>query len=146
MRMAFFDASSRSVATASVSVPDALDRRHAVEVRRPRLREQQRDEVRSIRRQLEHSLEQQVLHRRLAADVDDEGHGGADRRDVGQVLLGTDPEVDAAGDASLAQHREDPTHFRLIGGEVVGDAKEPARLGDLRRQIPELRVTETVGQ
>src|SRR3984957_20526251 len=70
-----------------VGVPDALDRCRVVEVRRPRLREQQRDEVRSIRRELEDGLEHQVLHHRLSPDIDDEGQGGTDRRDVRQVLL-----------------------------------------------------------
>ena len=146
MRTAFFDGQFAIGGDRRVGVPEALDRCRGVEVRRPRLREQQRDEIRAILRELEHGFEHQVLHHRLAADVHDEGHGGTDRGDVRQVLLGTDAEVDAARDASLAQHREDPSHFQLIGREVVGDAKETARLGDVRHQAPEFRVAQAVGE
>jgi hypothetical protein len=63
----------------------------------PRAREEAGDEVGAIRAHLEERPVHQHLEHVLAPDVDDESEPGPERRDVGEVLLGTDADIDPAG-------------------------------------------------
>ena len=67
-----------------------------------------------------------------AADVEDERHPRANRRDVREVLLGTDAEVHAAGLSSARTSvGNDELKPALVRDEVVG-VEVAARLGERR--------------
>jgi len=77
----------------------------------------------------------------LATDVDDEDHGRPQRGDVGEVLVGTDAEVHAAGLHSVLESRDDRLVLHLVRDEVAR-RKVAARLGELRDHPPEVAVLE----
>ena len=67
---------------------------------------------------------------------------GRRRDDVGEVLLGTDAEVDAAGRQHRLEVRDDGLKRVLVGEKVVG-SKRAAGLGELGDQLPERLVAQS---
>ena len=76
-----------------------------------------------------------------APDVGDERDPRLERGDVGEVLIGPDAEVDAAGLHDALQLRDDDLERVLVRDEVVG-AEVAVRLGEVVDQAPELGVGE----
>jgi hypothetical protein len=81
-----------------------------------------------------------MLHHRLPADVDDERHRWTERRDVREILFGSDAHIHAALQPRFANHRRQLSDFAFVRREVVGNPEEPARLGDVADELPELGV------
>ena len=75
-------------------------------------REQPRHEIDAIGRQLEQRLVEQVQVPVLLPDVDDERHRRLDARDVAEVLLRADADVDAAAGAQLPDRVRDQNLIR----------------------------------
>ncbi len=113
--------------------------------RRTRLREQARDELRAVGRQLEQRLVHQLQVQIAAADVDDEGHPRLERGDVGEILFGADAEEHAMTAPRVCDRRNDVAIEQLIGDEVVG-RKKAVVLGKFLGQPPEVFVRQRRGE
>ena len=111
---------------------------------RPFPREQARHEVRPAGGQLEQRLVHQMLDQVLPPDVDDERHLRLQRGDVGEVLLGTDAEVDAARLGPRAKRRDDGLDGRFVRHEVV-EREVPFRLRELADELPEVGIADLRG-
>ena len=98
-------------------------RRGALQPRRPLPGKEPRHEIGAVFRHLDDRLVHQVLQHVLPADVDDEGHPGAQRRDVGEILIGADTEVHAVRRDPLLQLRNHLLERRLVRDEIVGSEK-----------------------
>ncbi|OFV91569.1 MAG: hypothetical protein A3H95_01070 [Acidobacteria bacterium RIFCSPLOWO2_02_FULL_64_15] len=72
-------------------------------------------------------MQQQIV----AADVDDEGNGGAHLRDVGEILVRPDADVRAACHAAVPQGGDDVQVGLFIRDKIVG-VEIAAALGELR--------------
>src|SRR5262245_27277111 len=87
-----------------------------------------------------------MLHHGLTTDIDNERHGGPDRRDIGKVLLRADAKVHAASDAGCLELSEDSPNLVFVRREVVDDAEVASRLGNIGYKLPEVRVAEPFGE
>ncbi len=103
---------------------------------RSRPREEPRNELRPIRRQLEERLVQQVEIEIAATDVDDEGHGGTQSGDVGKVLFGADAHIRTARYGALHERRHDRLEPGFVRDQVFG-VERAVRLGEIRHEFPE---------
>jgi hypothetical protein len=103
----------------------------------PRTREQARDEVGAVGRDLEERLVEEVEVPVVAADVHDERRRRPEPGDVGEVLFGADADVDAAA-------RPDPPRVlgdaRLVRHEIVRQRERAVRLRQRLDERPELGV------
>src|SRR5690606_349915 len=110
--------------------------------RAAQLSPEQQPEVRQpVRRKLEQRLEEQVLEQVVPPDVQDERDRRAQRRDVGEVLVRTHPDVRAAPAAQRTQVLGDVQVRRLVRDQVVR-VEVAARLRQLRDQPRERAVRE----
>src|SRR3954453_19175363 len=80
----------------------------------------------------------------LAPDVDDERDPRPERDEVGEVLIGSDTDVHAAGAYGALELRDHVLKRSLVRDEVVGPEKA-ARLREVGDQPPERRVAQTGG-
>ena len=64
--------------------------------------------------------------------------GGADAGDVGKVLIGANPNVDAAADAALLELRQDVEVRSFVRNKIVG-VELAARLRELLDELGERR-------
>ena len=106
-------------------------------------REQPENEIGAVRRQFEERLVHQVQLQVAAADVDDERHPRLERRDIGEVLLGTHSEVDALGLRRAEELGDHRLEEELVRQQVVG-SELAVRLGELHDHVPELGVRERI--
>src|SRR5262245_9280105 len=74
-------------------------------------------------------------------DVDDEGHGGLQRGNVGEVLFGPYSEVNASLLRGLQQFGNDVLERGFVRKQVIR-AEKPVLLGGFFRQGPELLVSQ----
>ncbi len=105
------------------------------------LREEARDELGAVGRQLEERLVHQVELQVPAADVHDERDRRLEGGDVGEVLFGPDADVRAAARDGLEQIGDDELQPRLVRQEVVGPECSP-ELGEVGGQRPEFLIGE----
>src|SRR5207244_1247508 len=103
----------------AVGGEERRDRRARREAVRPRPREELREEVRAIRRGLEEGLVEELLQEVPPPDVDDERELRPERRDVGEVLLGPDADVNAARGHAGFQLRDHALESALVREEVL---------------------------
>ena len=125
----------------AVPVEEFLGRRRRVKTRRAFAREQPREELRAIGRELEERLVHQVLLQIAASDVGNEGDMRLERGDVREVLVGTDAQVHAAGLDDPRERRQDDLQRVFVRDEVVGP-EVPAGLGEVVDQAPELLIAQ----
>ncbi len=111
---------------------DLLDVRVApgVEAIGRRPSREEAEKFRPVARRREEGLEQEVEQQVVAADVDDEGRCGTDARDIREILVGADADIDAAGHAALLERRHDVQVGALVRDQVVG-VEVAIRLGQL---------------
>ena len=86
---------------------------------RRRSRKQARQKLRPRRRQLDHCFVHQVQQHVLTPDVDDERHPRFQRRDIGEVLIGSDSEIHTARYGRPSQLGHDALKRALVRDEVV---------------------------
>ena len=108
---------------------------------RLRTRKQARQKLHPRGRQLDDRLVHQMQQHVLPPDVDDERHPRFQCRDVGEVLIGSDSQVDAAASRRPFQLRHDALERALVRDEVVGNERA-AGLGQIGHQLPERAVTQ----
>ena len=104
---------------------------------RARAREQQAEVVVRVVRARQERREQEVLKHVLAPDVEDERVARPHARDVAEVLLGSDAQVDAARRRGVRELVRDLEVGGLVRDEVVG-VEVAARLRELRAERREL--------
>ena len=128
---------------ARVSGKELFDGAVGVQIRWPFAREQPRDELRSIRRELEQCLVQEMQAPVLQPHVHDDGHGGTDLGDVAEVLFRPDPDVHASPRSKRAH---DLGVLDFVGHDIVRVGERARRLGQVGDQLPELLVGQLRGQ
>jgi hypothetical protein len=126
-------------------VEDGIDRHRRVELRRTRLAEQPRHELRAIGGELEQRLVEQLLLEIAAPDVEDDRHRRTQLGDVGEILLGADAEVDGSRPDRPLELRHDELEGPFIRQEVL-EAEIAARLREISAEHPELGIGQPVGQ
>ena len=126
---------------AVVLAEDLVDVRVRLQARRARAREQARDEVGAIGRELEERLVEEEEREVLAADVDDEGNPRPDPGDVAEVLLRADADV---GAAAGAQPPDGVGEVRLVRDEVFREGERAGRLRERFDQGPEVAIAQRV--
>ncbi len=105
-------------------------------------REQHREKLRPVARQLEDCLVHELQVQVAAADVEDDRGLRADGGNIGEVLLGTDAQVDAACLRPPDEIRDHALEAELVRREV-GDvlrSEIAARLGGVGDELPERLV------
>ena len=105
-------------------------------------REEARDEVGAIGRQLEERLVHQVQLQVAAADVDDERDRRLEGRDVGEVLFGADADVGAAPRRRSCSRSGMTNCSRDSFDRRLSDRKRAARLGQVGDERPEFLIGE----
>ena len=129
----------------SVGAEQLVDRRSIAQPGGTLPGKQPRQKIGAVGRHLEQRLVDQMLQHVLAADVDDEGDLRTNRDDVGEVLFGSDSQVDAIGPGRLLERRNHRLESGFIRQEVLG-LKCAARLRRLLDQRPERRIVDLTRQ
>ena len=118
-------------------VENLLRRRLRSETVRRSAREQPRDEVGAIARQLEQRLVHQLQLQVASTDVHDERDRRLHGRDVSKILLGADADVRTAARHVADQIRDDVLETQFVRQQVLGTeaASRFRKFGDKRPEF-----------
>ena len=99
---------------------------------------------RGVSRQFEDRLVHQLQVQIAAPHVDDERHRWLHGSDVGEVLLGSNADVNAAGRRDLEELRNHVLHPHFVRQQVIG-AEEAVGFRKLGDEIPEFCIAQAIG-
>src|SRR6185295_8131681 len=115
----------------AIRVEQRFGRRTGAETGRARPGKQFGNKIRTVGREFNECLVEEVFNHVLAADIDDKGDSRLQSRNVSEVLLRADSQINATGHYGPFQRWNDFLKTRFIGQEIIG-AKITVRFRKIR--------------